>query len=1059
MSRRDFERVIALAHVGSRAAGVTSGFEDQKLLDVRGWRDQNKFVVQCQHLTSKAFWWRILQKYGVPFDFSAFDRTEKTKDSNDPKVYIASLVFELIRCASKVINKSSTVQLLAKDFCKSFQLDPILPLKRHVEFLLSRPSEGEKALDIRNDLIACTAATNDLLKLFSNKVTRLSIIRKCLVGLENVDESGKDFERYSMILSIYNSELRSMALLQSKADINQLMCLQQEIERIDRRQDALAILSSFFSAKKFEDRPCFQKCFQPLPVVLDAEKESKTVKIIGVLGPRGTYDESSFDPIKPLQKCLQSEPNPSTTSALSSICIALGVPGGYIHARVLMERIIAAKSLGGSLPPFNTEVAPVIKKLKIANDGAELSEWCASQYDVLSEERLLSLKAALTLAIKASTQAEQALLTYPKKGRKNLIEKEKSALERVHRLKCAKSALSDIITVKNIIQKSIEEVEDANISTLALGILEKARVNKEINVELSPEQFAENLYVEGSLLAAEASLDVNRSLDMVGLCQIASIIHEACTALENQYSHINLGYISRALVRRWLLHGDEGKGPSVEQPLLDTTRMANDESMDCTMDEGDTVDFVLDLNMATRKTAYTDDVGCDEPKLKRLKVMTADEEQSSLKPTTSRELSEFLSSRVGLRVAFIMSFAQEFHHSDEFVIKGDDENIDPNLLNVEKKIPVKEDLAKEHARYLLGLVFSKSDFEKSKVDSSCIEASQRIRSSLGNSSVNTKRVSRQESKAFTFAMRHRALRAAAALCPEETITSVIGQEEFFRHEKCSLSKCCFGSFLAKEIEAMGLPLPHSDLIQLSLMHQPSYARTLWRQRSSSTSEGFKGRLMLLILELALREGRIVDSQLVTSILTEVRNLNLPRTNLLVCECVSHLNNIEDLFNSPNESIGQLVLHIIKNLAASVLHDISVQDIVDNENNCVLTLQRLGKIITLFMSDQNHLKELDFLIDAMVKVGKHCNNPVITITMFEVAATIIREVKGDFQSMMLQKICSSTVDSSFLNRIENIMGFSKSIMHTSSPVSTKDCLEYILKIEQSSNANISKVLHS
>ena len=67
------------------------------------------------------------------------------------------------------------------------------------------------------------------------------------------------------------------------------------------------------------------------------------------------------------------------------------------------------------------------------------------------------------------------------------------------------------------------------------------------------------------------------------------------------------------------------------------------------LNEGNTVDFVLDLNMATGKTAYTDDVGCDEPKLKRLKVMTVDEEQSSLKPTSSRELSEFLSSRVGLR--------------------------------------------------------------------------------------------------------------------------------------------------------------------------------------------------------------------------------------------------------------------------------------------------------------------------------------------------------------------------------------------------------------------------
>ena len=63
-------------------------------------------------------------------------------------------------------------------------------------------------------------------------------------------------------------------------------------------------------------------------------------------------------------------------------------------------------------------------------------------------------------------------------------------LERVHRfsLRCH--------YYRERIQKSIGEVEDANISTLAsVIILEKARVNKEIDVELSPEHFAENLYV------------------------------------------------------------------------------------------------------------------------------------------------------------------------------------------------------------------------------------------------------------------------------------------------------------------------------------------------------------------------------------------------------------------------------------------------------------------------------------------------------------------------------------------------------------------------------------
>ena len=1058
MSRRDFDRVIALANVGSRVAGSTSMYDDGEFAEAKGWKDQKKFALQCHNLTSKAFWWNVLKRLSVAFDFTAFDSAEKEKD---PKAYISSLVFDLIRCGSKVIVDPSTVQLLASDFCKCFELDQNLPVQKHIEFLLSSPGSDQNddvsssSLDIRDDLISCAAVVHNLLNNLPNEVARSSILRKSLMALEKVEESGEDFERYAMILSIYNSELRGMLSSQSKMNSIRSLCLHQEIERIDRRQDALGILSSFYSERKAK-RPCFQKCFQPLPAILDIEKDVQKVKIVGVLGSRGSYSEESFDPIKPLQNILQSEPSPSTTSALGPICIALGVPSGYIHARVLVERMIACKSMGGSLPPFETEVAPIIKKLKISNDGAELAEWCASQYEVHSEERLSCLNSGLNIAIKASTEAEQRLLANGKKDNQDLVEKERNALERVQRLTKAKSALSDIITVKAIIKNEMVGVEDFAIKNLTFTIVGNARLNEEGGDEITPEQFAENLYVEGSLVAATASLDVGTSLDMAGLCRIASVIHKACTALEDHYSHINLGRISRALVRRWLLHGDEGKGPSVEQQTLGPGRKGVDESMDCSMDEDDTMDFVLDLNMTTSNTTWTDDVGSIEPKLKRLKTMTADEEQSSLTPTTTREVSEYLSSRVGLRVAFVMSFAAEFH-PDGCEEHLNEENIDPNAMDSKKIRPFDHDLVRKHARYLLKLVFSRTNFEKFKGDVSLIETSQTVRSGLGTESVNTRRVPKHEGKALTFAMRHRALRAAAALCPEDIMNAVVAEEGFFRSEKCSLSKCCFGSFVAKEIEAMGLPLPHSDLIQLSTMHQPSYARTLWRHRSTSTSDGFKGRLMLLILELALREGNIVDAQLVTSILTEIIRLNLPRTNLLVCECISHLKNVEDLFTPANQNIGSLVLTIIKKLAASVLHDISVQDGTGNQNNCIQTLEKFGKVIISFMSNGISKQELDLLINSMTNVATHCNVSAIRNTMFKVAATMIREVKGDSQGAMLQKLCSSAVDASFPSRIATIVGSSKFASVAGSTASTKDCLGHLLKIEDTFNQDISNVL--
>ena len=82
---------------------------------------------------------------------------------------------------------------------------------------------------------------------------------------------------------------------------------------------------------------------------------------------------------------------------------------------------------------------------------------------------------------------------------------------------------------------------------------------------------------------------------------------------------------------------------------------------------------------------------------------------------------------------------------------------------------------------------------------------------------------------------------------------------------CLLRDCTYGAFVAKEIEEMGLPLPHDDLGRLSSMHFLSFARTLWRHhRGMRTS----GRLLLLLLQMSLREAE-TDPSFVETLLQEL----------------------------------------------------------------------------------------------------------------------------------------------------------------------------------------------
>jgi len=300
----------------------------------------------------------------------------------------------------------------------------------------------------------------------------------------------------------------------------------------------------------------------------------------------------------------------------------------------------------------------------------------------------------------------------------------------------------------------------------------------------------------------------------------------------------------------------------------------------------------------------------------------ASEEPSALNAMSSlRESSEHICSRVALRIAFLICFAEGYHRNKESIAEEfGDENIHCNIMvdrsNAQTKTKgIKQSsqkdgcfeghLALEHARELLGVVFAG---QGSTVASTCgflLDEYNSSDNSFLSGSVNSTVIEdvRSKNKALSFAMRHRALRVASILCPHDVILRVI-LEEGYATGVCDdhLNKYAFGSFVAMEIEAMGLPLPHSDLVQLSEMHFPSFARTIWRNHGGGSYQGFTGRLHLILLELCVSDRDSIDWELLILVFKELMRFELPRSLILASECVAKSEAFESAISQNREDV-------------------------------------------------------------------------------------------------------------------------------------------------------------
>ena len=956
ISKRDFARVATLATIGVRAGdGSSQVLKDSANREVVAWNKQDIFVDQCRRLSSNARWWGVLQTFGVTFDPRRFDGKEKTEIDS----YVASLVLPLIAGASKTLLTASAaldqVLSLATRFVSSYGLDDKLAAQKHVEFLLSlpegyaaksdtsqRPSSSPGFYDVRGDLRVCERAAKDTLLLLPSPMARAAILRRCLISLETEEKCFRDYERYSFVVSLYLHELA--LVLADKSNKSDFAAFQREYECIDRRQDSLFILLSYFQDRPVQERPFFPKLFTPLPTPFKSDADKPAVTYCGVLGHESASSSpDDFDPINPLLPILSADGGASSVAALSPLCFSLGLPAGYIHARSLHLRIKKAMSIGTSLPPFDSSVRPIINRVKGSRDAAELAEWCALKYPDGSKDRLECLELALSHAMRASSEAEQKARVH--KGVGSYAKSERLALDAVKRIGEMKSALADRIKVESILSEGCSPAlgVSSHVRSILSGLIDQVQGNRTGGDLISPEEFVERLLREASSMTSEAVVTDSTYFTMDDYRQVAVSVHKAISSLADSHSHVDVGDIARKMARRWLVHADAAMTSSKEDET--TAKKTNSSSTDKSDDKksapstpsrniisaesDDTEDFVMNLNdLGSDGDVWSDDVGSANATTSSSSsssgngVIVADEEPSALTGVgCAREEMERSNVIVSLRIAFVMSYA-EGYHKRESSADGDESTSQSasTRARATRRTPLtssklnrtfsskasktgsscngsnKGDTVLDHARELLGIAFAKKSTGDGGASGmpllSEMSPSQRNSSmsmSMEESAVAKEMVS-QDGKVHSFAMRYRALRVASILCPQEALDLVIRSEGYGGEQSVEMEKCAFASFLAMEAEAMGLAIPSSDLVHLSTMSFSSYARALWRNHGHNA----KGRLLLLLVELCLRDTTStsnkrqngVDGAFLVSLISELSQKRLPRSLLSSLELVA-----------------------------------------------------------------------------------------------------------------------------------------------------------------------------
>lgn len=962
IGNRDCSRILSLASIGSYLGSGTysSGIHFS-------WRKQQRFVDQCNDLFRNAIWWKIFSTYDLSFDPSVFSKPSDPTTKETMQSYCEQLVW---KAANSIGSKS--VLKLARKFASTFGLDKYCPASALVKFLLSFPVAPGTNHDIRCNVITAEDEARSVL-LCMPILNQVKVLRKCVLDLERDEYCSKDYDRHAMVLMLYREGLVSLGSCMKKSDARRKAHV-EEMRRIERRQDALVILSSIFDKYSSSERPVYNKMFEPLPKDPSLPLRNNSRSSAGVLG--SFSPGKTFDALEPLNGVLENMSSSEVLGALDkSLCPLLQLPTGYIHSRSLILRLNKLVSIGDDLPSFEDVVAPVAKKLANADDKADLAWWCSQQYSMGSNDQLKCLDLAYKNATLASDEVESS-------GQRS--DEERAALDRVQRIDSARAGLSDKILVEEV---SSRHDVNAKMKSLYNDLLRQVQTTFSDNENYSPERLVRELLVHGSRAAALSALDEFDNLSTPGFRSLALIVHDACRSLADRYSHVSVGKIARHLMRHWLAHGDESKIRADIECSTTTEYLVTkkgEANVSTRLDDiEETSEFVIDMKMFTSSEEWTNDSNTNS--------LTNSEEPSSVKPlSSSKEQFDQMNARAALRIAFITCFAKDYHRQNDNSSDEEDENTDNNIsvnmsiLRGKKSRAglLEGDLAMRHAQELLAIAFARegntsstSSYKPLFDESVSFDSNNSILSTIQEDHSYIKEDSRAANKAksFSFAMRHRALRVASILCPHDVLLRVLTEEGLVNKVTDDvINKFTFASFVAAEIEAMGLPLPHSDLIQLSSMNYVSFARTLWRHHGGVSSRGLSGRFYLLLLNLCISSPKSIDWELFLSIFSELKRLELPRSLLLACEYAFQSKALEMVASEDRAILLSCVGDAVNAISSIVINEIQTNMETGLEWSTQDCLSTLHRIVSLIIADPVQVDQVSFANQYLVLATQYEN---------------------------------------------------------------------------------------
>ena len=131
-------------------------------------------------------------------------------------------------------------------------------------------------------------------------------------------------------------------------------------------------------------------------------------------------------------------------------------------------------------------------------------------------------------------------------------------------------------------------------------------------------------------------------------------------------------------------------------------------------------------------------------------------------------------------------------------------------------------------------------------------------------------------------------------------------------------------------------------------------------------------MLLLLLEILLRKGEVTDSSLVTSILTEMVQLDIPRTVLLACEHIATVKELEHVLCADSKNVGDSVSTFTRNLAKRVSMEFSKVPLEQlDKPQCMSFFRRFGKVITSFSDCGFGHDDLAYFINSLIKLVTIC----------------------------------------------------------------------------------------